>query len=241
MVRFNPKEAALRDWYLDRPIREQREREEARRQLTDRIDQVEQAEDSLQFGSTKFQKWASDLHMMHHPASVHHPPTPTQVAEAVKDLRQRVVMTMFREFVRFRMENKNLYIDFKFEFESREEEDAATRINISVAEEVRRNNDTAVRQAMVMENEEEEEDDYEEEKIDENYAFDCHLREKFETFATTIDGATVDVIDHAKSIRAAFFALKRFKDERILAPGSNNREMIRAKEEFETTCGQLVG
>lgn len=105
-VRFNPKEAARRDWYLNRPIREQREREEARRQLTERIDQVEQAEDSLQFGSTKFQKWASDLHMMHHPASVHHPPTPTQVVEAVKDLRQRVVMTMFREFVRFWMESK---------------------------------------------------------------------------------------------------------------------------------------
>ena len=108
------------------------------------------------------------------------------------------------------------------------------RIKIAVAEEVRRNNDTAMRQAVVAENGEEVEE------IDEDDGYDFHLHCQFETFATTIDGATVDVIDHAKSIRAAFFALKRFKDEQILAPGSTHRDMLSAREEFETTCGQLV-
>lgn len=200
-------------------LREQQEREEARRQLTERIDQVKYAEEKL--GSHMFLQWASDFRTLHHPASVHHPPTPTQVAAACRDLRQRVVMTMFRRFVDFRLYFMqhvpacNWYTDFNFEFESREEDDDAMRIKIAAEEEAGRN-DTAIRWAVVAE----------------RLLFAKH-------FATTIDGATVDAIDHAKSLRTAFFALKRFKDERVLAPGSNNREMLRAKEEFEKTLWQL--
>lgn len=233
-LRRNPKEVARRHEEEVRPVIEQKEREEARRQLTERIDQVKYAEEKL--GSHMFLQWASDFRTLHHPASVHHPPTPTQVAAACRDLRQRVVMTMFRRFVDFRLYFMqhvpacNWYTDFNFEFESREEDDDAMRIKIAAEEEA--GTGGGGRRAVVAEN-----GDYGAD-LGPDDDEDVYVSD-FETFATTIDGATVDVIDHAKSLRTAFFALKRFKDERVLAPGSNNREMLRAKEEFEKTLWQL--
>ena len=126
--------------------------------------------------------------------------------------------------------------DFNFEFESREEDDDAMRIKIAAEEEA--GTGGGGRRAVVAEN-----GDYGAD-LGPDYDEDWYVY--FETFATgamtfaaTIDGATVDAIDHAKSLRTAFFALKRFKDERVLAPGSNNREMLRAKEEFEKTLWKL--